>query len=44
MVRENPLVYQAMREKAYQRSFDFTLEKSASAQWKFFQKICAENE
>ncbi len=43
LVRENPEAYQAMRENAFTRSLDFTLERSASAQWEFFQKICAEH-
>lgn len=36
--------YSAMRENAKIRSTDFTLDKSANAQWKFFENICGYKE
>ena len=38
-LRRNESSYLPMRENAYKRSKDFTLEKAAAAQWEFYKKV-----
>lgn len=38
-----PEQYQAMRDKAYQRSQTFTLDNAVKAQWEFFQKVVGDH-
>lgn len=36
---ERPTEYQALRDRAYQRSQSFTLEHAVDAQWEFFRQV-----
>jgi len=38
-VRENDAEYQGLRKNAYNRSKDYTLEKSVKEQWNFFERL-----
>ena len=38
-LRHDEVAYQKVRENAYNRSKDYTLEKAAKAQWEFYKKV-----
>ncbi len=38
-LRHDEAAYQKVRENAYERSKDYTLEKAAKAQWEFYKKV-----
>ncbi len=38
-IRKDESAYAKLRENAYERSKDYTLEKAAAAQWEFYRKV-----
>jgi len=43
LIQEQPGEYQAMRDRAYSRSQEYTLEKAVTAQWAFFRQVVRES-